>query len=58
VAWNEANQVNRVGHFLDWTTPTMWDTMAEAGRELVLGSITPEEFVQKIEDDYRSHAGQ
>jgi len=57
VAWNEANRQNRVGHFLDWTTPTMWDTMAEAGRELVLGGITPEEFVQRIEADYRNHVG-
>jgi len=54
-AWNEVNRLNRVGHFLDWTTPTMWDTMAEAGRELVLGSITPEEFVQRLEADYRAH---
>lgn len=56
-AWNLTNQVNRVGHFLDWTTPTMWDTMADAGRDLVLGRITPEEFARRIEVDYRNHVG-
>lgn len=55
VAWNQTNELNRVGHFLDWTTPTMWDTMAEAGRDLVLKRITPQEFVARIEADYRNH---
>ncbi len=53
VAWNEVNRVNRVGHFLDWTTPTMWDTLGEAGRDLLLLRLTPEEFVEKVEKDYR-----
>ncbi len=54
VAWNEVNRVNRVGHYLDWTTPTMWDTLGEAGRNLLLLRSTPEELVEKVEADYRA----
>ncbi len=53
-AWNETNRVGRVGHFLDWATPTMWDTIGDAGRDLMLLRISPEEFVEKIEADYRA----
>lgn len=52
--WNEVTRLDRVGHFLDWATPTMWDTMGEAGRNLLLLTTTPEEFVEKLEADYRA----
>ena len=32
----------------------MWDTLGEAGRDLLLLQITPEEFVKKVEADYRA----
>jgi len=53
-SWNKAAELDRIGHFLDWTTPTMWDTLGEAGRDLLLLQITPEEFVKKVEADYRA----
>ena len=53
-AWNEVNEAGNVSHFLDWTTPTMWDTLAQNGRRLMAGKITPDEFVHALEKDYRN----
>ncbi len=50
--WNKSNLSGHMTYYLDWTTPTMWDTLAEGGRSLMGGKITPKEFVQKMEDDY------
>jgi len=54
VTWNEVNEAGNMAHFLDWTTPTMWDTLAESGRELLALKISPEEFVNIVEEDYRA----
>ncbi len=51
--WNRINESGNVAHFLDWTTPTMWDTLAEAGRNLMASKITPDEFVKLLDADYR-----
>lgn len=53
VAWNQVNEVDRVAPYFDWTTPTMWDTLIEAGRSLLAGRITGEQFIEQIEEDYR-----
>lgn len=51
--WNRINEAGNVAHFLDWTTPTMWDTLAKAGRKLMALKITPEELVKLLDADYR-----
>jgi raffinose/stachyose/melibiose transport system substrate-binding protein len=51
-AWNQMNQTDSVGHYLDWATPTFYDTMTGALEELMAFQITPEEFVQKLQTDY------
>jgi raffinose/stachyose/melibiose transport system substrate-binding protein len=51
--WNRVHEAGHVAHYLDWATPTMYDTLAEAGRKLLSGSMTPEEFLETIEADYR-----
>ncbi len=50
--WNKVNESGRLGHYLDWISPTMWDTIGEAGRKLMSLQITPEEFVELVEKDY------
>jgi len=52
--WNEVHEAGNVAHYLDWATPTMYNTLAEAGRKLLAGTMNPEEFVDTIEKDYRS----
>ncbi len=38
--------------YLDWATPTFYDTVTAAVQELMAQRITPEEFVAKIQEDY------
>lgn len=51
-AWNQMNQTDAVGHYLDWATPTFYDTLTASLQELMAKKITPEEFVQKLEADH------
>ncbi len=53
-AWGQVNQNNAVGHYLDWATPTFYDTYSAALQELLASEITPEEFVQKLDADYQA----
>jgi raffinose/stachyose/melibiose transport system substrate-binding protein len=46
------NQTDAVGHYLDWATPTFYDTLTASLQELMAKEITPEEFVQKLEADH------
>ena len=50
--WNIVNNSGRLGHYLDWISPTMWDTLSQAGRQLMDLKITPEKFVELVENDY------
>lgn len=51
-AWDQLVKTNSIGHYLDWATPTFYDTITAALQELGGGQITPEEFVQKLQADY------
>lgn len=51
--WNRMNAENRVGQYLDWTSPGMGDAMGQAGQELLAGSISPADFVDAVEAEYR-----
>ncbi|NPV87301.1 MAG: extracellular solute-binding protein [Anaerolineae bacterium] len=51
-AWNMLGATNSVGYYMDWVTPTMYDTITASLQELMGGKITPEEFVAKVNDDY------
>jgi raffinose/stachyose/melibiose transport system substrate-binding protein len=52
--WNQMNQNDAVGHYLDWATPTFYDTLTAALQELMAKQITPEEYVQKLEADHQA----
>lgn len=49
-AWNLISSNNRVGHYLDWAVPL--DDINAALQELMAKQITPEEFVNQVEDAY------
>ncbi|MFO7585345.1 MAG: extracellular solute-binding protein [Anaerolineales bacterium] len=53
-AWEYMVENNLVGHYLDWASPTMYDAINGALAELVAGRISPEEFAQKVQDEYAS----
>jgi raffinose/stachyose/melibiose transport system substrate-binding protein len=54
-AWATVNRADAVGHYLDWATPTYFDTYSAALQELLASRITPEEFIQKLEADYSAY---
>lgn len=51
-AWETINKNNAVGHYIDWATPTFYDTLV-AELQKVLGSIaTPADFTAAVQRDY------
>ncbi len=50
--WVSLNENNAVGYYMDWVTPTMYDTITGSLQELMGGNITPEEFIAKVNADY------
>ncbi len=51
-AWNTANKQNIVGHYLDWATPTFYNTFGDAVSNLMALKSTPDQFLEKLEADY------
>ncbi|MFZ3071452.1 MAG: extracellular solute-binding protein [Anaerolineaceae bacterium] len=51
-AWDTINKGNAVGHYIDWATPTFYDTLV-AELQKLLGSIsTPADFTAAVQLDY------
>ncbi len=51
-AWETINKNNAVGHYIDWATPTFYDTLI-AELQKRLGSIaTPADFTAAVQRDY------
>jgi len=51
-AWDQILATNSVGHYLDWATPTFYDTITATLQELLGKQITPEEFIAKNQADF------
>lgn len=45
-------QANGVTPYLDYATPTFYDTLTAAAQDLVAGKQTPEQFTTTLQDDY------
>jgi len=54
-AWNYLNETDGVGHYIDWASPTFYSTVTAGLQELLAKQTTPEEFVQKMDDDYQAY---
>ena len=46
------NENDAVGHYLDWASPTFYDTLTAALQELMAKQTTPEQFLEKLEADH------
>lgn len=58
-AWNRINEDNGVGHYIDWATPTFYDTIVAELQKLFGMQTTPEEFTANVQQDYAAFlAGQ
>lgn len=54
VAWNTINKENAVGHYIDWATPTFYDTIV-AELQKVFGKATdPAAFTAAVQKDYEA----
>jgi raffinose/stachyose/melibiose transport system substrate-binding protein len=51
-AWNAANEADAIGHYLDWATPTFYDTLNAELQRLLGDQTTPEAFAQALQADY------
>ncbi|MEN6434573.1 MAG: extracellular solute-binding protein [Anaerolineaceae bacterium] len=51
-AWNTINKENAVGHYIDWATPTFYDTLVAELQKVFGKTQTPEEFTAAVEKDY------
>ncbi len=55
IAWNTINQGNAVGHYIDWATPTIYDTLVAELQKLLGGISTPANFTEAVEADYGAY---
>jgi raffinose/stachyose/melibiose transport system substrate-binding protein len=51
-AYKTISQANGISPYLDYATPTFYDTLTAAAQDLVGGRQTPEQFTQTLQDDY------
>ncbi len=51
-AWTKANKLDAIVPYLDWATPTMYDTVTAAIQELMAGKADPASFTKKVQSDY------
>ena len=51
-ALTKANKQDAVVPYLDWATPTMYDTITAAIQELMAGKTTPSSFAKTVQSDY------
>lgn len=50
--WRKLNQANSMAGYMDWATPTFYDTITAAIQDLLGEKITAQEFVKKLDADY------
>lgn len=51
-AWDTINKNNAVGHYIDWATPTFYDTLVAELQKLLGGIATPADFTAAVQADY------
>lgn len=51
-AWDVINKQNAVGHYIDWATPTIYDTLVSELQKMLGGISTPADFTAAVEVDY------
>ena len=57
-AWTKANTKDAIVPYLDWATPTMYDTLTAAVQKLMAGKSTPSKFADEVQSDYsKFHKG-
>lgn len=52
--WRRLNEADGLVPYLDYATPTFYDTISEALQDLIAGNSTPGEFAATLQEDYGS----
>lgn len=50
--WARLSSTNAMAGYMDWATPTFYDTITAAIQELMAGKLTPAAFAKKLDADY------
>ncbi|HEX9823057.1 MAG TPA: extracellular solute-binding protein [Actinomycetota bacterium] len=56
-AWEQLNSTDGIVSYLDYATPTMYDTFSASVQELMAERVTPEEFVGHVQSDFEEFLG-
>jgi raffinose/stachyose/melibiose transport system substrate-binding protein len=51
-SWDRVLEQDKLGHYLDWATPTFYDTLTASLQQLLAGSVDPQGFVGTLQADY------
>lgn len=52
VAWDTINSENAVGHYIDWATPTIYDTLVSELQKLFGLQTQPVQFTEAVQADF------
>lgn len=56
--WASLSKSGAMAGYMDWATPTFYDTVTAAVQELMAGKLTPAAFAKKLDADYlKFHRG-
>jgi raffinose/stachyose/melibiose transport system substrate-binding protein len=53
--WDRVNEADAIGHYLDWATPSMYDTITASIQELMVGRIDVDEFLRQLDTDFQAY---
>lgn len=56
--WNRVNEADALGHYLDWASPGMYDTITAGVQGLMAQQVSPEEFLELLDADYQAYVRQ
>jgi raffinose/stachyose/melibiose transport system substrate-binding protein len=56
--WDQVTTQGVLLPYLDWATPSFYDTLAAALQDLLASQVTPAQFVEALEADYAEFTGQ
>jgi len=51
--WQKLSDANGLVPYLDYSTPTFYDTLTAALQRLIGGQSTPQQFTQTLQNDYQ-----
>jgi raffinose/stachyose/melibiose transport system substrate-binding protein len=54
-AWRTTSQSPNLVPYMDWPTPTMFDTLMGGTQQLMASQLSPQQFTKKVQDDWAKY---